>query len=232
MTPGTRPSDITKRPAGVRLAAGQQEHEGCEGRQQHSADDSDGDICVVEPMQRDRDHEGDPEHAVEHHGRSDALGCEGETGIGPVHAVRGEQPVTEPGAARGPAWEHVADREGGQIDAEHLGERRTAFRQHRLGEAPVGGQGSGLEGESGQEPDGVDPAQLTERGTCLGVQEAWDEDVLDDHEEDEECQPVTQRARDPPEKAAPTARRLLTPAGKPSCSGGSAISSMLAGATS
>jgi len=142
--------DGAQRQRGAAFAPREREHEDGEGGEQHGPDQGDGDIGAVEPVERDGDDECHPKHGVEDHGGTDSLGCERETGVGAVHPVRGEESVPEPRAAGGAAGDHVAHREGRQVDAEDLREARPVLGQHRPGEAPVGEQGAGLERETGE----------------------------------------------------------------------------------
>jgi len=205
--PGHAPGDGLQRSGGVLLAPGERQHENAERGQQDSADDGDGDVGAVEAMQRDGDHECHPQHGVQDDGGADSLGRERETGIRARDPVRGEEPVAEPGAAGSAAGNHVAHSERRQVDAEHLREARAVLRQHGLRKAPVCSKGSGLEAEAGKEPEEIDAAQLAQRGTCFGVQETWNDHVLEEHEENEERDAVPQWPRYPSEQFATALRR-------------------------
>ena len=97
-------------PAGPLLAPGEQVEEPAEGAEQDHADGgghhAPGSRPTwsrargrrdLEPVGDEEGHQRAPEDGVEHDGRADALGAEGESGVGAGHAGLGQQPVAEGG---------------------------------------------------------------------------------------------------------------------------------------
>ena len=198
--PGHVPSDGLQGPDGVVLAPGERQHEGSESREQHSTDDGDRDIGAVEPVEGDGYDESDPEHGVQNDCRTDPLGRERKTGVSAVHAVRGEEPVTEPRPACRTAGDHMAHGQCRQVDAEHLGEARSVLWQQRSCQAAIGDKGSGLECKAAEEAEEVDAPQLAQRRPRFGVEKTGNDDVLDEHEADEQSDAVPKRPWDPAEQ--------------------------------
>jgi hypothetical protein len=169
-------------PAGPLLAPGQQIEETTEDPEQDDPDpgghddQDEGRLGLpavvagwgVEAVGDEEGHQRQPEHHVEDHGRADALGAEGEAGIGAGHSGLGQQPVAE-GRPRGRASRrHVAEGQGRHVDAEQPEAARAAVGQHGVGELGIGSQGPDLQQHAQGQVGDVDVGQGVDLGPVAG----------------------------------------------------------------
>lgn len=122
----------------------------------------------TESVEDEEGHEREPEEHVEHDRRADALGAEGEPGVGTGHPGLGEQPVAERCARGGPPGRHVAEGERGQVDPEEAEALRSTVRQHRVRELGVGGQSGDLEEHAECEVGDVDVGEGVDLAAVAG----------------------------------------------------------------
>ncbi len=134
----------------------------------------------VEPMGDEDADQGEPEEDVEHDGRADALGPEGEPGIGARHPRLGEEPVPESGGGCRATRGHMAEGEGGQVDAEEPKAAGTAAGQDGVGQLGIGDEGGDLEEDPEDQVGGMDMGQAADLGPVRGGQ--WQGDVEDEQE--------------------------------------------------
>jgi hypothetical protein len=114
--------------------------------------------------------EGEPEEDVEHDRRADALGSEGEPGVGAGDPRLGEEPVAEGGGwCRAPRG-HMAEREGRKVDAEEPQPAGTAVGEDGVGQLGIGHEGGDLEEDPEDQVGGVDMGQAADLGPVRGGQ--------------------------------------------------------------
>jgi len=104
----------------------------------------------VEAVGDEEAHQGAPEHGVEHHRRTDALGPEGEPGVRSAHPGLGEQAVAKGGAGGGAPGGDVAEGQRGHVDPEQPEPPGAVVGEHGVGQLGVRGQGAHLQ----QQPEG------------------------------------------------------------------------------
>jgi len=184
-------------PAGPLLPPGQQVEQPTEGAQQDHAhpgghDDQDRRRLGLAAMMTGRDmeavrdqegHEGAPEHDVQHHGRSDALGAEGEAGVGPGHSRLGEEAVAECGPRSGAARGDVAEGEGRHVDAEQPDPTRAVRGENSVGQLGVGHEGPDLQQHAKGQVADVDVGQGVDFGPVAGQQ---GQGHVEDEQEDQQ----------------------------------------------
>jgi hypothetical protein len=124
----------------------------------------------VEAMGDEDADKGEPEEDVQHDGRADALGSEGEPGIGARHPRLGEEPVAEGGGRRRAARGHMAEGERRQVDAEEPQPAGAAVGQDGVSQLGVGDEGGDLEEDSEDQVGGVDMGQAADLGPVGGGQ--------------------------------------------------------------
>lgn len=118
----------------------------------------------VEPVRQQEGHQGQPEDDVEHDGRTDALGAEGEPGVRPGDPGLGQQPISE-GRPRGRSSRgDVAEGQGRHVDPEQPEPPRTTSRQYRVGELGIRDQGADLEQDAEGQVGTVDVGQGIDLG--------------------------------------------------------------------
>jgi hypothetical protein len=170
-------------PAGPLLAPGQQVEEHTEGTEQdhadrrrhHHQDGGRGGAVPVgaghpEAVGAEEADQRAPEDGVQHDRRADALGAEGEPGVGPGHARLGQQAVAE-GRSRGrAAGRHVAEGQGGEVDPEQAEPGGAAVGEHGVGELGVGHQGGHLEEDAEGEVGHVDVGERPDLAAVAGQQ--------------------------------------------------------------
>ena len=195
-------------PAGPLLAAGEEVEEAAEGAEQdhpdggghHQQDGGRGRSVAVhtgrpEPVGGEEGHQRAPEQPVEDDGGADALGTEGEAGVGARHPGLGEQPVAEGGSRGRPAGAHVAEGQGRQVDPEEPPSRRAAMGEDRVGELGVGHEGGQLEQHADRQVGGVDVGQGADLAAMAGQQR---DGHVEDEQEDEygaDAEPHARAAR-------------------------------------
>jgi hypothetical protein len=169
-------------PAGPLLTPGEEVEEAPEGAQQdhpHAGghDDQDGGRLRLVAVVSSRDveavgdqegHQRAPEHHVEHDRRPDALGPEGEAGIGPRNPRLGEQPVAECGPRSSPAGGNVAEGQRGHVDAEEPEAVGTVVGEHGVGQLGVSDEGADLEEDAEGQVAEVDVGQGVDLGAVAG----------------------------------------------------------------
>ena len=183
-------------PAGPLLTAGQQVEQPPEGAEQHHTDGGrdheedrrrGGGVPVepgrrVEPVQDEEGHQRQPEHHIQYHRRTDALGAEGEAGVGAGHPGLGEQPVAQGGPRCGPSGRDVAECEGRQVDPEQAEPGRPTVGEYRVGELCVGRQGGDLQEDAEGQVGHVD---VCERADLAAVARHQRQRHVEEEEEDE-----------------------------------------------
>ena len=167
--------------AGPLLAPGEQVEESPEGAEEYDPDGSghhhqDGGRGRAvrprhpEPVGHEEPDQRAPEDDVEHHGRADALGPEGEARVGTGHAGLGHQPVPEGGAGGRAARRNVAEGQGREVDPEEAEAGGAPVGEDRVGELGVGHQRSNLQ----QQPQGqvghVDVGERPDLAAVAGQQ--------------------------------------------------------------
>ena len=187
-----RPDD----PTGPCLSPRQQVEEAAEGAEEdhaHGGGHDDQDRCRrrrvpvqpggdVEPVQDEESDQRQPEQHVEHDRRADALGAEGESGVGAAHAGLGEEAVAERGPRGRPPGGDVAEGEGGQVDPEQAEPLGTTGGEDRVGQLGVGGECGDLQQHAEGQIGDVD----VRKGADLAAVTGDDgEDDVEDEEEDQ-----------------------------------------------
>ena len=120
---------------------GEPEREGGHQYQRHRADDGDRHVDRVEARDRYRDHQGQPQQDVQDDRGPHALGRHHHRGVRALHALRGEQLVSDPRAAHRAGRDDMRHRGRCQVDAEQPGQPRSpGRRQQRTGEQGVAEQ--------------------------------------------------------------------------------------------
>jgi hypothetical protein len=202
----------TDDPAGPLLSPGQEVEEPTERPEQDHADPrghDDQDRCRlrlatgvagrdVEPVRDEKGHQGEPEHHVEHDRRSDALGAEGEPGIGTAHTRLGEESVPEGRPGGRPSGRDVAQGQRGHIDAEQAEPAGAVTREDRVGQLGVGHQSADLEQDAEHQIADVDMGQRVDLGPMAGQQGQRD---IEDEQEDQ--QGPDAQAHLPPDERSP-----------------------------
>jgi len=210
--------------AGPLLTAGQEveEHAECaeqdhtDGGRHHHQDGCGGGAVTVGAGHPESvgDEEGDqraPEDAVEHDGRADALGAEGEAGVRTGHARLGEQPVAEGGPRGGAPRRDVAEGQCREVDPEEPEPCRSTVGEYRVGELGVGHQCRHLEHHADGQVGDVDVGQGPDLAAMAGQQ---GQGHVEDEEEDEDGAdaepdlPAHERPAVPPPASPNRAHRL------------------------
>ena len=188
-----RPDD----PAGPLLAPSEQVEQAAEGAEQddphgggHHDEDRRGRRPVpvqlggrhVEAVEHQEAHQREPEQDIEHHRRTDALGAEGEPGVGPGHPGLGEEAVAEGGARSGATGGHVAQGQGGQVDPEEAEPTGTVGREDRVGELGVGDEGGDLEQYAQRQVGDVDVGERLDLTAVAGEERQGDVEDEEEHE--------------------------------------------------
>jgi len=197
---GVEEADVGRHPvddaADPGLAPGEQVEEPTEGAEEDHPDGGghhheDGRRCRAmpldarhpEPVGHQEADQGAPEDDVEHHGRADALGPEGEAGIGTGHARLGHQPVAERRPRGRAPGGHVAEGQGREVDPEQAEPGRAAVGKDGVGELRVGDQGGDLEEDAEGQVGHVDVGQRPDLAAVAGQQRNGD---VEDEQEDED----------------------------------------------
>ena len=123
---------------------------------------------------------------VEHDGRAEAGGGQGEAGVGAADARQREQPVAERRAGGAAAGHDVAERLGAHLDAEHPQPRDlgAGLAERRAGQQRVGEPRRDLQEQAGDEERRLDLGELGRRAAEAGDQRQ-DEEVDDRREGDD-----------------------------------------------
>lgn len=227
---GVHVADVRRHPvdqaAGPLLAPGQQVEDDAEGAEEDHPDrgghhDQDGrrrrPVPVgprdPEAVGHEEADEGAPEDPVQHHGRADPLGAEGEAGVGTGDARLGQQAVPEGRSRRRATRGHVAERQGRQVDPEQSEAVRSAVGEHGVGELGVGHQRGRLEQDTECQIGHVDVGQGPDLVAVAGHE--WDGHVEEEEEDEDRADaeadvPAHERTAVPP-SAAPGRTRRLSP---------------------
>ncbi len=137
----------------------------------------------VEAMGDEDADKGEPEEDVEHDRRADALGAEGEPGIGARHPRLDEEAVAEGGGRCRATRGHMAEGQSRQVDAEEPQPAGAAVGQDGVSQLGVGDEGGDLEEDPEDQVGGVDVGQAADLGPVGGGQGQGD---VEDEEEGED----------------------------------------------